>query len=155
MSFPVEKIINGVKSVWYASATSDIKPEISSVYMYHNDTNITFVATDSFRLAEKTIKDGGVLEFEGVIMPVKNVHEIVKVLDGTIGDCVVDLDKHQISFTTNEIFVTSRVVNGIYPDYQQIIPKEYVNKATLLKNDLQNAFRKTSVFLNKFIKGFT
>lgn len=151
-TLPVEKVITGVKSVWYASALSDIKPEISSVYMYHNDTNITFVATDSFRLAEKTVKDGGALEFDGVIIPVKNIHEIVKVLEGTTKDCVVEFDKNQISFSTDDIFITSRVVNGTYPDYQQIIPSEFTTNVTVLKSDIMNALKLTNVFADKFNK---
>ena len=51
-----KKLIDGIKSVYYSSSVSDIKPEISSVYFYSKDENLTFVSTDSFRLAEKKIK---------------------------------------------------------------------------------------------------
>ena len=51
-----EKFIEGIKAVFYSSAINDIKPEIASVYIYSNDNNLVFVATDSFRLAEKSIK---------------------------------------------------------------------------------------------------
>ena len=57
-SFDIEskKLIDGIKSVYYSSSVSDIKPEISSVFMYTNEDNLVFVSTDSFRLAEKKIK---------------------------------------------------------------------------------------------------
>ncbi len=48
-----KKIIDGIKSVYYSSSPSDIKPEISSVFMYSNEDSLVFVSTDSFRLAEK------------------------------------------------------------------------------------------------------
>jgi DNA polymerase-3 subunit beta len=54
-----------------------------------------------------------------------------------------------VSFT-NGIYFTSRLVAGIFPDYEQIIPKEYVTHVTLLKEDLLRTFKKTSIFLNKF-----
>jgi DNA polymerase-3 subunit beta len=46
--------------------------------------------------------------------------------------------------------VSSRLVTGSFPDYEQIIPKEYAAHVTVLKGDLQQAFKKTSIFLNKF-----
>ena len=52
---PKESLINGVKSVLYSASTSLIKPELASVYIYHEDENLVFVATDSFRLAEKKV----------------------------------------------------------------------------------------------------
>ena len=51
-----KKLLDGIKSVYYSSAVSDIKPEISSVFIYTHDDSLVFVSTDSFRLAEKKIK---------------------------------------------------------------------------------------------------
>ena len=53
---PTKKFIDGIKSVYYSSSTSEIKPEIGSIYIYGEEDMIIFVATDSFRLAEKKIK---------------------------------------------------------------------------------------------------
>src|ERR1035437_9890820 len=63
-TFEIEskKLIDGIKSVYYSSALSDIKPEISSVYIYSNEDNLVFVSTDSFRLAEKKVKMKGLEE---------------------------------------------------------------------------------------------
>ena len=60
-SFEIEakKLMEGIKSVFYSSSVSDIKPEISSVFIYTNNDNLVFVSTDSFRLAEKKIKVKG------------------------------------------------------------------------------------------------
>lgn len=152
MSIGVDKITTGVRSVWYASAVSDIKPEIASVYIYHSESQIIFVATDSFRLAEKKVKDGGTPEFEGVIIPVKNIHEVVRIFEHLKGDCKVVFDENQISFTSEGVYITSRVVNGVYPDYTQIIPKEYTTEVTVLKSDIVNALKLTNVFSDKFNK---
>ena len=50
-----EKLVSGLRNVWYSAAQSDIKPEIASVYLYGEGEEVFFVATDSFRLAEKSI----------------------------------------------------------------------------------------------------
>ena len=65
---------------------------------------------------------------------------------------VVTENQCALDFAEEGVYLTSRLVSGSFPDYEQIIPKEYVSHATLLKNDLQNAFKKTSVFLNKFLQ---
>ena len=147
-----EKLVLGVKSVWYSSAVSDIKPEIASVYFYYLDGKIIFVATDSFRLAEKSVTKRDMDEFQGVIIPVKNINEIIKIFDDVIGDVKISFDQNQIMFSSEGVYIISRVVNGVYPDYKQIIPKEFTTEVTALKEDVVGALKLTNVFTDKFNK---
>lgn len=151
-STSIKNITTGVKSVWYAAAISDIKPEISSVYIYKDKEDIIFVSTDSFRLAEKKIKDKNISEFKGVIVPVKNIHEIIRILETFSGECEVSINDNQISFSTEDMFITSRIINGVYPDYKQILPTKFTSHATVLKEDVVNALKLTNVFTDKFNK---
>lgn len=146
-----KKLIEGIKSVYYSSAVSDIKPEIGSVYLYKDDNEIVFVATDSFRLAEKRIKIKNNIDFNGVLIPHKNIIEIIRVLDnGSNEEIEITVNKNQISFTYSNTYITSRVVDGIFPDYKQIIPKEYNTEATILKQDFINALKTSNTFSDKF-----
>ena len=54
-NIPTKDFIEGLKSVWYSSSISSIKPELSSIFIYTDEDSLIFVATDSFRLAEKKI----------------------------------------------------------------------------------------------------
>ncbi|MDR3519770.1 MAG: DNA polymerase III subunit beta [Candidatus Pacebacteria bacterium] len=151
-SFEIEskKLVDGIKSVYYSSSVSDIKPEISSVFMYTNNENLVFVATDSFRLAEKKIKTKGVPEISGILIPYKNISEILKIF-GEIQDSIkVCFNKNQISFSSDNIYLTSRVIDGIFPDYRQIIPKDSTTEIVVLKQDLLNALRISNIFSDKF-----
>jgi DNA polymerase-3 subunit beta len=151
-SFEIEskKLIEGIKSVYYSSSVSDIKPEISSVYIYTNNDNLVFVSTDSFRLAEKKIKVKGIPEILGILIPFKNISEILRIF-GEIQDVVkVCFNKNQISFSSDNIYLTSRVIDGIFPDYRQIIPKDFSTEATMLKQDLLNALKLSNIFSDKF-----
>ncbi|KKR70513.1 MAG: polymerase III subunit beta protein [Candidatus Nomurabacteria bacterium GW2011_GWB1_40_7] len=151
-SFEIEskKLIEGIKSVYYSSSVSDIKPEISSVFMYANGENLVFVSTDSFRLAEKKIKTKEFTETMRILIPFKNVAEILKVF-GEFQDALkVCFNKNQISFSSDNIYLTSRVIDGIFPDYRQIIPKESLTEAVVLKQDLLNALKLSNVFSDKF-----
>ncbi len=147
----VEDFIQGVKSVVMSSSQSEVKPEISSVYIHQKEhDSITFVATDGFRLSEKTIKEGKITLSQGVIIPIKNIQEIIRLFDGIEGDMQVVVSKNQISFTGENFYITSRVIQGIYPDYGQIIPKGNTTEVILIKEDLLNALKLSSFFADKF-----
>ncbi len=142
--------VRGLKSVWYSAAVSSIKSELSSVYVYCDDEdNIIFVATDSFRLAEKKIKAKKIQDFTSLLIPFKNIPEIIRVLEGMDGDVTVNLEKNQIAFNLENVYLTSRVIDGVFPDYKQIIPKEYATEVVMLKQDFANSLKISNIFSNK------
>jgi DNA polymerase-3 subunit beta len=145
-----KKLTDGIKSVYYSSSVSDIKPEISSVYIYTNGENLVFVSTDSFRLAEKKIKVKGIEEIGGILIPFKNIPEILRIFGDFLGGVKVCFNKNQISFSTDNIYLTSRVIDGVFPDYRQIIPQNPTTEAVVLKQDLLNALKLSNIFSDKF-----
>ncbi len=149
-SLPLEQFIEGIRSVMHSSSPSDIKPEIASVYIYSQENNLVFVATDSFRLAEKKIIVQGLEDFPGVIVPIKNIQECVKIFAGDSGNMKLYIEKNQLAIVSGNTYFTSRIVDGNYPDYQQIIPKEFVTEAVVLKEDLIQTLRLVNVFSNSF-----
>jgi len=151
-SFEIEskKLMDGIKSVYYSSSISDIKPEISSVFMYTSEDNLVFVSTDSFRLAEKKIKIKGIGEIGGILIPFKNISEILRVFGEFSGSIKVCFSKNQISFSSDDIYLTSRVIDGIFPDYRVIIPKNSSTNIVMLKQDLLNALKLSNIFSDKF-----
>jgi DNA polymerase-3 subunit beta len=145
-----KKLTEGIKMVYYSSSVSNIKPEISSVFMYSTPDNLVFVSTDSFRLAEKKIKMRGLEESLRILLPLKNVTEILKIFGEFQGLIKVRFNKNQISFSAENIYLTSRVIDGIFPDYRQIIPKDSSTEAVVLKQDLLNALKLSNIFSDKF-----
>jgi len=146
----VEKFLDGVGSVYYSASRSDIKPEISSVYIYQDSGSLNFVATDSFRLAEKKILVKDMPEIEGVLIPVKNIVEIMRLLQNETGDINLVFGENQISFMTQNIYCTSRLVDGSFPDYRQIIPKDKDTTMTMVLDDLKQGLKIISVFSDKY-----
>lgn len=144
----------GIKSVAFAASLSSIKPELGSVNVFQKkEHSLTFVATDSFRLFEKTVPQKGVVLDSSVLIPQKNAVEIARVCDTVGGDPRMLVSDHQLVLMFDSgVTVTSRLVAGNFPDYEQIIPKEYGTHSTLLKEDLVHAFKKTNIFLNKFFQ---
>jgi len=145
----------GIKTTAFAASQSSIKPELGSVFIQQKkEHSLTFVSTDSFRLMEKTVPQKGVILEHSFLVPQKNAMELARICDLLESDPTLVVTENQcaLDFAAEGVYITSRLVSGSFPDYEQIIPKEYVTKATVLKNDLQNAFKKTSVFLNKFLQ---
>ena len=143
----------GIKTTAFAASQSSIKPELGSVYIQQKkEHSLTMVSTDSFRLMEKLVSQKGVVLNHSFLVPQKNAIELARICDLLESDPVLIVSDNQCSleFSEEGVYVTSRLVSGSFPDYEQIIPKEYVTHATVLKNDLLSAFKKTSVFLNKF-----
>lgn len=142
----INDIILGFKSVWYSASNSTIKPELSSVYIYKNNNYLTFVSTDSFRLAEKSIQTKINGDFQSILIPCKNVAEIIKILEGFDGEMEVVFDKNQIAFKYKDLYLVSRLIDGSFPDYRQIIPKEPTTSVVLIKSELINAIKSSTIF---------
>src|SRR3989338_6656200 len=79
-SIEAHKLVAGIKSVVYAAALSDMKPEISAVYIYTEGGDLIFAATDSFRLAEKKVQ-GQLKDTMSIILPFKNANEIARIFE--------------------------------------------------------------------------
>lgn len=139
-------LIYGFKSVWYSASNSNIKPELSSVYIYKDDGSLIFVSTDSFRLAEKKVNTKMSVDFPQTLIPYRNVSEIIKLLEDYNDDVDVIFEKNQVAFVTKDMYLVSRLIDGSFPDYKQIIPKTFNTTITVLKNDLINAIKTSNIF---------
>ena len=147
---PKSEFVRGVKMTAFSAALSDIKPEISSVYVMAEKNTLTFAATDSFRLAEKREVLHKSAEFPPVIIPYKNIAEIARVIESATGDVTLTIGENQISFSAENIYLTSRIISGSFPDYKQIIPKAFSTEAVVLKQDILNALKSANIFSDKF-----
>jgi len=149
VSMKVLDLVGGIKSVVFSCAVSAIRPELSSVYLYKKDEELVFVATDTFRLAEKRIKVD-FLDIEPVLIPSKVAQELVKLFSESDGDVDLVFGDGQISVQNEDITAIARTVSGDFPDYKQIIPTDSSTRAAVLKDDLQNALRASTIFSDKF-----
>lgn len=149
---PSKKITEGLKSVLFSASLSEIKPELGSVFIHRDGEYIYFTATDSFRLAEKKIQNKKTKDFPGMIIPIKNVIEIVRIIENRDEDITLHTNKNQLSIYYSGVYITSRIINGNFPDYKQIIPKGYTTEVIILKQDLINSLKISNIFSDKFNK---
>ncbi len=147
---PADVIVKGLKSVWYSSSVSGIKPELSSVYLYRDGDYITFVATDSFRLAEKKVKAPNTVKLNDILIPFKNISDIIRTLESIGGKVTVKVNKNLISFSEGQTTIVSRIIDGVFPDYKQIIPKSFITEIVALKQDIIDSLKLSNIFSDKF-----
>lgn len=150
ISFDGKLLLSGLRSVAFSAAVTDIKPEFGSVFVTKDGTSLVFAATDSSRLAEKRISlKNSPKEDIALLMPIKNVSEIIRLLETYIGDIELVLSKHQAAIIGERFRVTTRLVDGLFPDYKQIIPKTFDTEATILREELLSALKVTNIFSGK------
>lgn len=141
------------------TSTSSIKPEISGVYLVFKKDSLKVVATDSFRLGEKTInftKQQNLSKDYSLILPQRAVKEIVSIFSEMPDDIKLYFLPNQITIesTTEEMDRTkiqyvSRLIDGEFPNYEEIIPKEYKTKISFLRKEFLNQIKSASLFSGK------
>ena len=152
-----KKLKDGLISVVDMVSTSQVKPEISGVYFSFNKGSIKLVATDSFRLAEKTIKDDFKNLFEkeiNFILPQKTTRELINILPEEEGEKIrIYFSESQVMFETflpnsthPEINLVSRQIDGEYPSYEEIIPKTSKTKIILNKDEFIKQIKMAGLF---------
>jgi DNA polymerase-3 subunit beta len=140
-------------------AASMVKPEIAGVYFFSSGNVLKMVSTDSFRLAEKTVllKENPSQDFS-FILPQRSCRELLNIFGGKEGVSLL-----KVFFSNNQFLLESplaetphpqmrffsRIIEGEYPNYQEIIPKEFRFKAVLSKNEFLQNLKTISLFSNK------
>lgn len=154
-SVPAEAVKKAISQVIFATAISETRLELSGVLFIFAGNNLTIAATDSYRLAEKKIQIKSTSEEEKkIIIPAKTLQELLRVLSVDLGDEVegggqelrLYLSSNQILFTYGSAELVSRLIEGQYPDYQQIIPTSSKTKITIDRQELIRAVKLASLF---------
>ena len=142
-----EELIKSLSQVVSSASMDDTRPEISGVFMYFNGNKLILAATDSYRLAEKKcnlIKGG---EETRVIVPQRTILELIRICGLLpLGQVEIYLDDNQILFNLGEVQLTSRLIEGEYPDYKQIIPKNFNTEAIINKDGFIKVVKGASLF---------
>lgn len=144
-----------LSQVVFAVANSETRIELSGVYFLFNKEKLTLAATDSYRLAENEIKIKTNTEEErSVIIPAKTLQEVLRILsvlrqenlNEEDNELTFYLSDNQILFTVANIELVSRLIEGQYPDYKQIIPLNHKTRAIINKSELLRAVKAAALF---------
>ena len=132
--------------VVFAASVSETQPEISGMFFLAKDKNLKFVCTDRYRLAEKTLNWVGGEVLEGVIVPHRTVIELSRVIGMNDVEVEVLVTQNQFSVQMDGTVIVSRLIDGQYPDYEQIIPTVFETNVSMNRSELVSALKTSGVF---------
>jgi DNA polymerase III subunit beta len=132
LTLPIDDMKIALSEVVVACALDESRPVLAGVYMHIDDGMLVLAATDSFRLAERRMKlPKGTKAELSVIVPSRTIQELIRILGDSKGEVAMYLADNQVMFRLENIELISRVIEGQFPNYQQIIPETEETSATL------------------------
>lgn len=152
-----EKLNQGLSQVVNIPSFSQTISEISGIYFSFKKDEIKIVATDGFRLAEKTIDLPQKIKKDfSFILPQTTAKELINILSFKPNDLNIYYNSNQVLFewlgeetSSPEIHFSSRLIEGEYINYQDLIPKKYITQIILNKEEFQTQIKKTGLFSGK------
>ncbi len=159
LQIPIGSFCQSLSQVVDIATTSTTRPEISGVYFIFQKDSIKMVATDSFRLGEKTLfleKPSGVEKSYSFILPQRAARELINILGEKEGNLKIYFSPNQVLFESlmpetshPQIQLISRLIEGEFPDYEAIVPKKYETQVVFQRAEFLNQIKTASIFSGK------
>jgi DNA polymerase-3 subunit beta len=140
---------DAIKKTSYAISTDETRYVLNGIYVSFRDGKMIFVATDGRRLAmvENDLEYPASHETD-IIVPSKAVNELQRMLGGD-GEAIVKLSGNQISFEIGDSIIVSKLIEGNYPNYKQVIPGERKERVTINREEFLNTVRRVSLLTSE------
>ena len=145
---PSHILATAISKTIFAAGNDDLRPVMSGVFFQFSSQNLTFVATDAHKLVKYTRTDVTADKTAEFIMPKKPLNLLKGVLGGD-EDVEIEYNDANAKFTFENFVLICRLIDGKYPNYEAVIPKENPNKLTVDRASFQNSVRRVSIFSSK------
>ncbi|MBL7900687.1 MAG: DNA polymerase III subunit beta [Bacteroidia bacterium] len=142
-------LFNAINKTIFATGNDDLRPVMSGVYCQFSETNSIFVATDAHKLVRYTRNDAKAGTSASFIMPKKPLNVLKTLLTGVDDAVKVEFNKINALFSFGNVNLVCRLIDGKYPNYEAVIPKQNPNKLTVDRSAFLGALKRVSVFSNK------
>ncbi len=133
----------------FATSTIENRPILTGVNFKIDGNKLTSVATDSYRLAQKTIELEEEYDPMHVIIPGKSLEELMKILENNQDNVEIHFDQSRVLFKYNNVLFLSRLLEGNYPETNKLIPQEFPVKIKFNKESLLTAIERASLLSSK------
>ena len=152
---PSKTVITGavlataISKTIFAAGNDDLRPVMSGVFFQFSTEGLTFVATDAHKLVKYTREDVRANQVAEFIMPKKPLNLLKGILAASDNDITIEYNESNAKFTFENSELICRLIDGKYPNYEAVIPKENPNKLVIDRNQFLNSVRRVSIFSNK------
>ena len=133
----------------FAAGNDDLRPVMSGVFFQFSSQSLTFVATDAHKLVKYSRTDVTADQTAEFIMPKKPLNLLKSILGGSETDVTIEYNDANAKFTFDNVVLVCRLIDGKYPNYEAVIPKENPNKLTVDRASFLNSVRRVSIFSSK------
>lgn len=146
---PSDMLAKAINKTIFAAGNDDLRPVMSGVFFQFSTDNLTFVATDAHKLVKYTRTDLKASETAEFIMPKKPLNLLKGILATADEDVTIAYNDSNAKFSFGNSILICRLIDGKYPNYEAVIPKENPNQLTIGRNQFLNSVRRVSIFSNK------
>ncbi len=148
-SFAANILATAISKTIFATGNDDLRPVMSGVFFQFSSENLTFVATDAHKLVKYVRNDVHAEETAEFIMPKKPLNLLKNILIGSESDILIEYNDTNVKFIFDNISLVCRLIDGKYPNYEAVIPKDNPNQLTLDRGSFLNSVRRVSIFSSK------
>jgi DNA polymerase-3 subunit beta len=153
LQIPGDSLKTALQQVLFAASSDDARPVLTGLFLHTTNGKLYAVATDSYRLAEKMIS---VEEKElSLLIPASSLQDVLRVMRDDTVSVTINYDEQQARFTVGSVELVTRLIDGKYPDYRKLLPKEYETTAVIKRSDLQEITKVSSLFAREAAGGVT
>ena len=149
VSIPAGVLATAVSNTIFATGNDDLRPVMSGVFFQFDTEGLTFVATDAHKLVKYGRTDVKANQTAEFIMPKKPLNLLKGILAASDDDIKVEYNDSNAKFSFDNAQLLCRLIDGKYPNYEAVIPKENPNKLIIDRNQFLNSVRRVSIFSNK------
>lgn len=146
---PAEVLATAISKTLFAAGNDDLRPVMSGVFFQFDTQGLTFVATDAHKLVKYGRSDVKAAQTSEFIMPKKPLNILKGILSTVDGDVVIEYNDSNATFAFGPFHLTCRLIDGKYPNYEAVIPKENPNKLIINRTLFLNSVRRVAIFANK------
>ncbi|MDQ1402458.1 MAG: polymerase subunit beta [Actinomycetota bacterium] len=142
VTLPGAALADALRQVVRAAGSDDARPVLTGVLMAAEGDGLRLVATDSYRLALRDLPGTSVLrEGQSVLVPSRSLAELQRLLTGA-EDVTLRLGEHDATFQVGDVRLTTRLIEGEFPNYRALLPSSYPNRLIVGKEALLDALRR-------------
>ncbi len=146
---PGDVLATAISKTIFAAGNDDLRPVMSGVFFQFTTDGLTFVATDAHKLVKYSRTDVVANDAAEFIMPKKPLNLLKGILAGNESDVTIEYNNSNAKFTFDNVVLVCRLIDGKYPNYEAVIPKENPNKLTVERGIFLNSVRRVSIFSSK------
>ena len=146
---PANILGTAISKTIFAAGNDDLRPVMSGVFFQFSTQSLTFVATDAHKLVKYTRTDVTADQTAEFIMPKKPLNLLKGILGGSDSEVTIEYNDANAKFTFDNVVLVCRLIDGKYPNYEAVIPKENPNKLTVDRASFLNSVRRVSIFSSK------